>query len=69
MCSISLVGDFMRDGYSAAVDIIVPDAIGDGDMVHFCPNPLLFFTHLSHCRYLLRHNGEEDHREDRGSAA
>lgn len=33
----------MRDGHSVAEDIIVPDAIGDGDMVHFCPNPLLFF--------------------------
>jgi hypothetical protein len=33
----------MRDGHPAAEDIIVPDANGDGDMVHFCPNPLLFF--------------------------
>jgi hypothetical protein len=67
MFNINL-GDFMRDGLSAAVDIIVPDAIGFGDMVHFCPNPLLFFTHLSHCRD-LRRNGEEDYRKDRGFAA
>jgi hypothetical protein len=55
----------------AAVDIIIPDAIGaDGDMVHFCPNPLFFIQPLPLSSHTLKgRNGEEDHREDRGSAA
>lgn len=61
----------MRDGQWAAVDIIVPDVTGaDGDMVHFCPNPLFFIQPLPLPTHTPKgRNGEEDYREDRGSAA